>query len=117
MSSTCKDEFKECNAKICDPTGDKFMVNLKFGMYVNWGRPNHNPSRLEPIVKILKSKGYGIQLEHEEDKYDYVELIRESDKVVLIRNDNFQHNRNFESRDSVAATMVQEMEDKLAIMI
>jgi hypothetical protein len=90
------------------------MLILKFGLYVNWGRPNHNPSRLKPLIDSLTEEGYGIQLEHDPDVSDFVELQLAADKTVLSREDTFQHNANFDKRPAMSATLIEKMKIKLA---
>lgn len=61
----------------------KVTVTLKYGLYINWGRPNHNPSRIENVASILKTKGFGVQFEHDKDGEHYVALIVDGEEVCL----------------------------------
>ena len=109
----CKDQYDECNKLVMAPKDDMPLIVLKFGYYVNWGRPNHNPSRLDPIINLLGSKGYGVQLEHDADVPDYVEFLLKSDNSVLCKDDTFQHNANYHKRDDLTSDLIEKMEIKL----
>jgi len=63
----------------------------------------------------LVERGYGVQLEHEADKPDFVELIQKSDMTPLSRDDTFQHNANYHNRESGASELLEKMEIKLSV--
>jgi hypothetical protein len=63
---------------------------------------------------LLTAEGYGVQLEHDADVPDFVELQLASDKSVLAREDTFQHNRNFDKREDMASALMEKMKIKLA---
>jgi len=101
----------------------KPSVIIRYGGYINWGRENHNPSRLGPLIDLLKSRGYGVEIEHDETRMSIVEVLQEeglSKSTVpvmqystLTSHNLFQHNQNFRKRHELASEMLAEMEEKL----
>lgn len=116
------DEPSEEEVNILD-LEQKPAVIIRYGGYVNWGKPNHNPSRLGPLIDTLRDRGYGIQIEHDVERMHYIEIVKEdgmSNTTVpqmmytsLAESKMFQHNTNFRKRVEMSVEILQEMEEKL----
>ena len=80
---------------------------------MNWGRWNHNTSRIESLIEILRDEGYSIQLKHQEDEVGegWVELTLE-DGTVLARSDDVQHNKNFHNSFGMYMDLAREAMEK-----
>jgi 4-hydroxyphenylpyruvate dioxygenase-like putative hemolysin len=78
-------------------------------LYRNWGRWNHNPSRVDQLVSRLNQLGYNVQLQHDPTEtswadHGFIRLLSE-DGTVLDEYDSFQHNRNYSNR----ATQIEQI--------
>ena len=114
MCSNAKDnslnELRTCeNAKT--------TILLKYSPYMNWGRWNHNPSRVEPLLRALKTAQYNVQLEHDEvetswENHGYVTLYDETGKT-LAHSEDIQHNR-CNNRSEKIALLLQQVNDALS---
>lgn len=80
-------------------------VLLRYGYYMNWGRPNHNISRVKFVIDALRKYDYGIKLEHDEEALDYVSV---SYGDVCVENKGFQSNRNYHNMQSAADMLAEE---------
>ena len=112
----CKSDLSKCNKKLNDPVEGKPMIILQFGYYVSWGLHNHNPVRLEPLVKRLVSAGFGVQLQHVDGSADFVKLIQEKDKLVLATEDRFQNSAMFHQREELSSNLLAKMQAKLRLL-
>lgn len=113
MTSPCFSDLSKCNAKIKDPRDGNPMIIILFGYYVSWGLANHNPSRLDPLVKLLLKHGYGVQLQYDSKSADFVKLVLESDKTILTKYDTFQNSGKFHQRKEISIKLVTELQKKL----
>ena len=91
-------------------------ITLKYSPYMNWGRWNHNPSRVEPLLRALKTAQYSVQLQHDEvettwENHGYVTLSDEAGNKIA-HSDDFQHNGR--NRTEQTALILQQVNDALS---
>lgn len=97
-----------------DGNAESPTVILEFGPYMNWGRWNHNTSRIDEIVALLHQMGYNVQLKHDEkettfENHGYVTILsQEGDR--LAHSSNIQHNMSFRNnREAMIEQLVDEV--------
>ena len=96
----------DCNKKICDARDGKCNVTILYGIYINWGSPNRNPSRVMYLADLLKAEGYGVQLQYKEDNPQHkVSLI--VDGAEVCKSDDLMHNRTYSQREANSSALVQ----------
>lgn len=80
------------------------------------GRWNHNPSRVQDLVRDLNDAGFGVQLKHIEEETTWEEhgdvVLKDADGNELARSERFQHNRNFGNRGEAAAAILATVSQK-----
>ena len=94
----------ECTAFYEGKNGT--TVTIRFGFYLNWGRPNYNCNRVDPIKNALLKLGFSVQMSLDQETSDYVSL--QVDDKEIVRNDNLQHNKNFRGADILREELVEE---------
>lgn len=75
------------------------------------GRPNHNTSRVKYLCDLLKQEGYGVQLNHETDKMDMIELS--VDGKVIFSDANYQSNNNYHNMNPQADSLLAKVKNEL----
>jgi len=85
-------------------------VVLEYGPYMNWGRWNHNPYRIEPLIDALRDAGILVKISHDEKEGDSREhgwiKIRAASSVI-VESLTFQHNRNYQARLQMIPGLVE----------
>jgi len=113
----CQDNPDKINNALHAAEGEDVpTVTLCYGPYMNWGRWNHNPSRVTPLINSLKAKNISVQLKHDDkettwDNHGWVK-IQNADGAVLAEHKEFQHNK-FRKRNEKATELALEVEIKL----
>ena len=110
----CTNSASEANNKFYEASDSSLpTVTLTYGPYMNWGRWNHNTSRISELIDHLQQEGYALQLNHveKEEGDGWVEISL--DGVVLSRSDDVQHNRNFMSREDLMENLAKDAIEKL----
>ena len=95
MSNTCKDT-NDVNSLYITENASKTII-IEYNPYNNWGRWNHNPSRIQNIIKLLQELGYNVQLKHiETEDFNSEGNIKIIDDEKKIQNvyEKFQSNCN-----------------------
>jgi len=97
-------------------TGERTVI-LEYGPYMNWGRWNHNPYRIQPLVDALIDAGIKVQLSHckEESTFQdhgWIKICTDAGKsktsTVISDVPLFQHNRNYHRRAEMIPGLVDE---------
>lgn len=98
---------------------DAVTLTVSYGPYMNWGRWNHNPRRVQTAIDALLKAGFNCQLRHDkketswedhgEVKILYVNANKED--VCLASKDKAQHNMQW--RD-IPANMEKLVKDAIA---
>lgn len=89
-------EGKESMPTIC----------LSYGYYINWGKPNYNPRRVDGLKDKLIALGYSVQLAMDEEKQHFVSLVLEG--KVICGHEDMQHNRNYRNLGTIADELVDQ---------
>jgi len=88
-------ESETLNALLLGNEGAPTLI-LQYNGYLNWGRWNHNTSRIRLLTDYLvKELGFNVQLNHddvENRNCDGYVVIFSPDGVEMYRSDNFQRN-------------------------
>lgn len=95
MCSDDKDNVNNALHKAAEPTA---TLCVQYGAYKNWGRWNHNPRRVQPLIKYLNDKNFSVQLKHdtaEGDDSDHGYVCIKHGDVELARDGKIQHNRSW----------------------
>ena len=92
----------ELNKHISCGTEGATTLIVTFGPYMNWGRWNHNDSRIQEVVEELTSKGFNVELKHDSKEttqanHGFVTISAE-DGTELTSSSDLQHNRNYSTR-------------------
>jgi len=84
-------------------------VTVKYSPYMNWGRWNHNPNRINELIQALNSAKLNVQLEHDptETPEQWVR-ITDSAGNDLAYHESVQHNRSYGQRKELLAQMAKE---------
>ena len=101
MPNTCCDDTDNIN-KLFTTNNSKSTLILEYYPYKNWGRWNHNPSRIDLLIHKLNELGYNVQLKHNDDENDITHgniYIKDSDNHVITSCEQFQHNSNIHNRE------------------
>lgn len=109
MCTNAKDDVKNALHEVENAVAP---ITLNYTPYMNWGRWNHNPSRLRPILEACKKNGIAVQLEHSEketswEDHGHVEL-KCPDGNVIVRLEKYQHNRSGGQRKPSADALFAE---------
>lgn len=91
---------------------DASTLIVNFGPYMNWGKWNHNTSRINPLIDHLLANGYHVQLQHSEQEtsrndHGFVRILRAvegGEAEELAFSATVQHNNNY---DNAAAQLVE----------
>ena len=75
------------------------------------GSPNHNTSRVKYLCDLLQAEGYGVQLRHESEKMDMIELS--VDGEVVFSNSKYQSNSNYHEIKTQADSFVAKIKTEL----
>lgn len=75
-------DTNDLNKLFAEAQEGKPTVTLKYGLYINWGRPNHNPSRIMNVAQGLADNGYGVQFEHDEAGEHFIVLCVDGKEVL-----------------------------------
>lgn len=115
--STCNDATNDINNALYPAEAGKAVVLLEYGPYMNWGRWNENPSRVNNLVTALIANlpGVGVQLafDPKKDKHPnthgwvIVSVEDNGEKKVIYEAEDYQHNRNYHTMASTAITVAQ----------
>ena len=62
MTNTCQDT-NDINSLYLTVNASQTLV-IEYYPYYNWGRWNHNPSRIQNVIALLQEHGYNVQLKH-----------------------------------------------------
>ena len=109
----CTNSTSDANNRFLEGSDSSLpTLTVAYGPYMNWGRWNHNTSRIKVLVELLQEEGYAVQLNHEEKEEGdgWVEISL--DGVVLSRSDDVQHNRNWSSREALQERIANEAIEK-----
>lgn len=89
---------------------------LEFYPYKNWGRWNHNPSRIQTLIDKLVELGFNVQLKHitDEDinKEGNIHLRDENEKISFIY-ERFQSNINASKKEEIIKTIIENLEKQI----
>ena len=81
--------------------GSTKTITLRFGLYINWGRPNKNTSRINELIQLLTSGGCSVQLQFDDSFEAGVEVLCDGESVY--KKDDYQHNKNYRRLSEQAA--------------
>lgn len=92
------------------------ILTILYGPYMNWGRWNHNTSRISELINNLLLLGYSIELKHDNtettpQEHGYVKILSSND-YELVSSDNVQHNRSYNKRIQILMNMAQIADEK-----
>ena len=108
--STCQDDISNLNKLYSGNNGKQTLI-LDYGPYMNWGRWNHNSSRIEYLINSLVHLGYNIQLNHitNEDMNTHGNIqIRDTNNNILFNYEKFQQNVNNHGREQIVNQIIHE---------
>ena len=108
--STCRDTDNLNMLVKCEQDTDKTLT-LEYCPYKNWGRWNHNPSRVDVIIEVLHELGFNVQLKHipEEDENTHGNIcIKNAENKEIVSCSKFQHNTNFRNRQDLLKEMMKD---------
>ena len=79
---------------------------VDFGPYMNWGRWNHNTSRIQELIDHLISGGFNVQLNHTDEEttwedHGFVKILaptEDGENIELAYSPMVQHNKNYSKR-------------------
>jgi len=97
---TCKNDPNDVNNALHKPDGEsKATYTVEYGPYMNWGRWNHNPSRIMSLVDTLKGGGVSVQLKHDDkettwESHGWIKVYDDKN-ALLLEHDDIQHNRKY----------------------
>lgn len=101
------------NMFLAEPLGDKPIVTLEYALYINCGRPNHNPSRVMNVAKCLQGLGYGVQLAHNPDENERHYVSLSVNGMEFVRHQELQHNTCFRENMTFSQELVTEFDTKI----
>lgn len=112
----CSNALENVNNALYTAENPTASLMITYGPYLNWGRWNHNPSRIHELIALLK-QNFTVQLNHDEEEKDrrnhgYVTIIDTSDGSVIVHNDEVQHNRNYSNRKNTLKSMFDVVQEK-----
>ena len=81
------------------------VVYLEYGPYMNWGRWNHNPSRVESLARAIVKAGFCVKLRHVQtegswDSHGDVVLRNETGEKSF-KYEKYQHNMYYRNSSQV----------------
>lgn len=95
MPNTCQDTA-DINSLYLTENAKNTLI-IEYSPYKNWGRWNHNPSRIQNVIDLLKESKYNVQLKHIEiedlNTEGDIKVINEEKKNVYLY-PKFQSNSN-----------------------
>jgi len=94
----CSDSQSSVNNALHSVSESKATLTVEYGPYMNWGRWNHNPRRVQALINQANTDGYSVQLKHETretswENHGWVKVTYDGE--VLAESDKAQHNRNW----------------------
>ena len=108
--STCINDTDNLN-KLYISNNSKQTLILDYGPYMNWGRWNHNSSRIEYLINSLVNLGFNVQLNHitNEDLNTHGNIqIRDTNNNTIVNYEKFQQNMNNNNREQLVNQLIQE---------
>jgi hypothetical protein len=108
---------QELNKVIAGSAEGKTVV-VEYGPYMNWGRWNHNTSRITELLNALTELGYTIELKHEDtettwEDHGFVRVLS-TDGEELASSANVQHNSAFSKRRQTLLEMAETADEALS---
>ena len=109
--STCVDYSAAALNSTTEATHQETLT-LTYGAYKNWGRWNHNTTRIAEILEYLRQEGYGVQLKHDdtEDASKVPEgfvVVTDNNGNELFRLDNYQQNPHYRYKQQKADNFIK----------
>lgn len=99
----------DLNKLFCSPSVEgKETVTVKFGLYINWGSPNRNPSRIQNVATALQELGYGVQFSFDNSGASHYVALCTAEGREVCRNEDLQHNRNYSKNKANSDALVEE---------
>lgn len=112
MSGTCcnTDNVNQLLFIGNDENTNKTLI-LDYSPYINWGRWNHNPSRLTQLIEQIHNNGYNVQLNHLQDENDSIQgnISIKYNNNTIVSMEQFQHNSNSSQRPILINYIVDEI--------
>ena len=113
MSCVDADDNNKVICKAVEGSG-KPNVCVIFGLYINWGRPNHNDSRITFVIRGLQEKGYGVRIKHlQTDRPHAIAIAIEEGEEEIVSHDEIQHNKHYSNLKSNSEALVRSFEEEL----
>ena len=108
--STCTNDTDNLNKLYISNNSQETLI-LEYGPYMNWGRWNHNSSRIEYLINSLVTVGYSVQLNHISDENMNTQgniQIRDTNNNIIVNFEHFQKNANNNNREQLVNQIIQE---------
>ena len=112
---SCSNSNSDLNNKFY-PASKEGMpkVTIVYGPYMNWGRWNHNTTRIACLKEALLEEGYSVQLQHDEKEKGegWVSVTVEGKEIVRIH--DMQHNRHYYDQEEMAMTVLEKLNEEMS---